>query len=445
MGKLTVEEIQTYDNEYLLHPWSVQGKTPRTVVEKAEGIYFYDSDGKRYYDMTAQSVNVNIGHGNKKLADAVSAEMNNLPALGPGFATETRSLLAKRILGLVSDKMGKVFFTLAGADANENAIKIARMYTGKPKIFTRYRSYHGATSGAGNLTGEPRRFANEIAGSFGYIKFTDPYLYHEEIPFESEEAASAYYVKKLKEQIIYEGVENVAAVMVETVTGSNGVIIPPKGYLPGVRQVCDELGILMICDEVMAGFGRTGKYFAFQNFDIEPDIVTFAKGITCGYVPLGGVIVSKKIAEYFDSHVLSCGLTYAAHSVGCAAGNAMLDIYEEEHIMEHVQEVGSVLGEILEELKEKHKCIGDVRYIGLFSAIELVKDKETREPVVPYGKDPDKVMAGFIGKLKEKGFYCYGHENNVLVTPPLIITEEELREAMKIMDEVLDDMDKLVS
>ena len=285
MGKLTVEEIQTYDNEYLLHPWSVQGKTPRIVVEKAEGIYFYDSDGKRYYDMTAQSVNVNIGHGNKKLADAVSAEMNNLPALGPGFATETRSLLAKRILGLVSDKMGKVFFTLAGADANENAIKIARMYTGKPKIFTRYRSYHGATSGAGNRTGEPRRFANEIAGSFGYIKFTDPYLYHEEIPFESEEAASAYYVKKLKEQIIYEGVENVAAVMVETVTGSNGVIIPPKGYLPGVRQVCDELGILMICDEVMAGFGRTGKYFAFQNFDIEPDIVTFAKGITCGYVP----------------------------------------------------------------------------------------------------------------------------------------------------------------
>lgn len=444
MGKLTVNEIQTYDNEYLLHTWGIQTKTPRTVVEKAEGIYFYDSNGKKYYDMTAQSVNVNIGHGNQKVIQAVKEEMDHLPALGPGFATETRSILAKRILGLVSDKMGKVFFTLAGADANENAIKIARMYTGKPKIFTRYRSYHGATNGAGNLTGEPRRKANEIAGSFGYIKFTDPYLYHEDIPFRSEEEASAYYVKKLKEQIIYEGEDTVAAVMCESITGSNGVIIPPKGYLEGVRQVCDELGILMICDEVMAGFGRTGKYFAFQNFNVEPDIITFAKGITCGYVPLGGVIVSKKIAEFFDTHAFSCGLTYAAHQVGCAAGNAMLDVYEEEHIMEHVIAVGKVLGEILEEFKEKHKSVGDVRYIGLFSAIELVKNKDTREPLVPYGKDPDNVMGKIVGSLKEKGFYCYGHENNILVTPPLIITEEELRDAMKIMDEVLDEVDAMI-
>ncbi|MCI1931002.1 MAG: aminotransferase class III-fold pyridoxal phosphate-dependent enzyme [Clostridia bacterium] len=444
MGKLTTEQIQEYDNKYLLHTWGVQSNKPRTVIEKAEGIYLYDSTGKKYYDMTSQAVNVNIGHGNKKLIAAIKAEMDNLPALGPSFATETRSLLAKRILGLVSDKMGKVFFTLAGADANENAIKIARMYTRKPKIFTRYRSYHGSTSGAGNLTGEPRRFANEIAGSFGYIKFFDPYIYHETIPFESEEAASAYYVSKLKEQIIYEGVESVAAVMCETITGSNGVIIPPKGYLKGVRQVCDELGILMICDEVMAGFGRTGKYFAFQNFGIEPDIITFAKGITCGYVPLGGVIVNKKIAEYFNTHVLSCGLTYASHSVGCAAGNAMLDIYEQDHVMEHVQEVGKVLGEILEDLKAKHKCIGDVRYIGLFSAIELVKNRKTKEPIVPYGKDPEKIMPNIIGKLKEKGFYCYGHENNILVAPPLIIKEEELREAMKIMDEVLDYVDTIV-
>lgn len=444
MSKLTVEEIQEYDNEYLLHTWGVQTKTPRLVVEKAEGIYFYDSNGKRYYDMVSQSVNVNIGHGNKKVKDAIKAEMDNLPAVGPAFATETRSLLAKRILSLVSDKMGKVFFTLAGADANENAIKIARMYTGKPKIFTRYRSYHGATSGAGNLTGEPRRFANEIAGSFGYIKFFDPYLYHEDIPFETEEDATKHYIKKLREQVVYEGPENIAAIMVETITGSNGVIIPPKGYLKGVRKVCDEFGILMICDEVMAGFGRTGKYFAFQNFDVEPDIVTFAKGITCGYVPLGGVIVSKKISEFFNTHVFSCGLTYAAHSVGCAAGNAMLDVYEEDKVLDHVNEVGKVLGEILEDLKKRHKSIGEVRYIGLFSAIELVKNRITREPIVPYGKDPDKIMPGICGRLKEKGFYTYSHENNIIIAPPLIIKEEELRQAMLIMDEVLEYVDTLV-
>ena len=337
--------------------------------------------------------------------------------------------------------MGKVFFTNAGAESNENAVKIARMFTGKNKIFSRYRSYHGASFGAGNLTGEPRRYALE-PGVPGFVKFFDPYVYREPIEFESEEEATKYYLAKLREQIIYEGSNNIAAIILETITGSNGVIIPPKGYLPGVRALCDEFGILMICDEVMVGWGRTGKMFAFENFDVKPDIVTFAKGVTCGYVPLGGVVVSKEIAEYFDDNLLSCGLTYSGHPLACAAGVACVNYYEEANILENVNKVGKVLGEKLEEFKAKHPCVGDVRYIGLFSAIELVKDKATKEPMVQYGKDPEGIMGKIIGMLKERKFMTYSHENMILIAPPLIITEEQLLEELKKVDEVLAIVDK---
>ena len=256
------------------------------------------------------------------------------------------------IIDLLPDNFGKVFFTNAGADANENAIKIARMYTGRNKVFSRYRSYHGSSFGAGNLTGEPRRYPLE-PGIPGFVKFFDPYVYREPIEFASEEDATKYYLAKLREQIIYEGADRVAAIVMETITGSNGVIIPPKGYLPGVRKICDEFGIVMICDEVMAGWCRTGKMFAFENFDIKPDIVTFAKGVTCGYVQLGGVAVSSKIAEYFDDHLLSCGLTYSGHPLACAAGVACVNYYKEANILDNVNKVGKVLGEILEELKKK--------------------------------------------------------------------------------------------
>ena len=255
--------------------------------------------------------------------------------------------------------------------------------------------------------------------------------------FDCEEEAGTYYVEKLREQILYEGADRIAAIVMETITGSNGVIIPPKNYLPGVRKLCDEYGIVMICDEVMAGFGRTGKMFAFENFDVKPDIVTFAKGITCGYVQLGGVAVSSEIAAYFDDHLLSCGLTYSGHPLACAAGNACVDYYETQHILDHVNEVGAVLGEILEQLKKKYQIVGDVRYIGLFSAIELVKDRETREPLVPYGRDPEGKMGKIIKMLEERGFMTYSHENMILIAPPLIITEQQLREEMEKMDEVL--------
>lgn len=438
---MTGKEISKMQTEYVLQSWSVQKDLNPIPIQRAEGIYLYDYDGKRYADMSSQQVNMNLGYGNPDIADAIKQKLDQYAYIGPSYGDDSRAELGKLIVDLLPKSFGKVFFTNAGADANENAIKIARMYTGRNKVFSRYRSYHGSSFGAGNLTGEPRRYPLE-PGIPGFVKFFDPYLYREAVPFQSEEEASRYYVDKLREQIIYEGADRVAAVVLETITGSNGVIIPPKGYLPGVRKVCDEFGILMICDEVMAGWGRTGKMFAFENFDVVPDIVTFAKGVTCGYIQLGGVAVSKKIAAYFDDHLLSCGLTYSGHPLACAAGTACVKYYIKEHILEHVQKVGPVLGSLLEDLKAAHPCVGDVRCIGLFSAVELVKNKETKEPLVPYGKDPLGLMGKIVGMLKEGGFATYSHENMILVAPPLIITEEQLREEMEVLDQVLSTVDR---
>lgn len=438
MDKKIVKENHT---KYNLQSWSKQRGIDPIVIEKAEGIYMWDTDGNRYTDMSSQLVNLNVGHGNKEIIEAIKTQADRYCFIGPSYGSDVRGELAKAVVELMPDNMAKVFFTNGGADANENAIKMARMYTGRHKIFSRYRSYHGSTYGAGNLTGEPRGYTLQPAMS-GFVKFFDPYVYREQIPFESEEQAAKYYVTKLREQVIYEGANNVAAIVLETITGSNGIIIPPKGYMEGVRAICDEFGIMMICDEVMAGFGRTGKMFGFQNFDIKPDIVSFAKGVTCGYVQLGGVCVSREIAEYFDDNMLSCGLTYSGHPLACAAGVACLKYYKDNNILENVNKSGKVLGEILEGYKIAHKSVGDVRYIGLFSAIELVKDKDTKEPLVPYGKDPEGVMGKINGMLKAKGFMTYTHENMILICPPLIITEEQIREEMVKVDEVLTEVDK---
>jgi taurine--2-oxoglutarate transaminase len=441
---MTGEEIRALDLKYNLHSWSAQGKLKPIVVEKAEGVYFWDSDGKRHIDMSSQLVNMNIGHGNRKVIEAIKTQADKMPYMGPAFAVDVRAELARKIIEEVApDNMGKVFFTLGGAEANENAIKIAKMYTGRHKIFSRYRSYHGATYGAANLTGEPRRFPSE-PGIPGFIKFFDPYLYRAGVAFKSEEEGAAYYVAQLREQITYEGRDKVAAIFLETVTGSNGVIIPPKGYLKGVREICDEFGILMVCDEVMAGWGRTGEWFAFQNWDVKPDLITFAKGVTCGYAPIGGVIVRKDIADYFNDHVLFCGLTYNAHLLGCAAGIATIDVYKEEKIMENVKKMSPVLKGELEKLKAKHPSLGDVRVIGLFGMIELIKNTKTLEALVPYGIDPEGVMKKVVGMLKAKGFNTYSHENCVSVSPPLIINEEQIKEGLAILDEVLDFTDTLV-
>lgn len=437
---MLTQEIKETAIKYTLQSWSKQKGLNPIPVKGGEGIYFWDFEGNKYSDMSSQLVNLNLGHGNRAIIDAIKEQAEKYCFVSPAYASEPRAKLAKMIVELMPDNMGKVFFTNGGADANENAVKMARMFTGRNKVFSRYRSYHGSTFGAGNLTGEPRRYPLE-PGIPGFVKFFDPYLYREKIRFSSEREAAEYYVDKLREQVCYEGPQNVAAIVLETVTGSNGVIIPPEGYLQGVRKICDDYGIIMICDEVMAGFGRTGKMFAFEHFGVKPDMVTFAKGVTCGYIQLGGVVVSKEIAAYFDDNLLSCGLTYSGHPLACAAGVACINYYKENNVLENVEKSGKVLGELLEELKAKHKCVGDVRYIGLFSAIELVRDKVTKEPLVPYGADTKGVMKSIVGRLAKQGFMTYSHENMVLVAPPLIITPEQLVEEMAKMDKVLGEVD----
>ncbi len=437
------DKVKKENLSYNLFSWSAQGKLNPIVVERAEGIYFWDANGKRYADMSSQLVNVNIGHGNKKVVEAIKKQAEKLAYIGPAFAVDVKAEAARKILEVAPDNMGKVFFTNAGAEANENAIKIARMYTGKHKILSGYRSFHGASYGAANLSGEVRRFASE-PGIPGFVKFFNPYPYRAPIEFSSEEEITEYYLTLLREQIEFEGPQYIAAIFQETVVGSNGVLIPPKGWLEGVRKLCDEYNILMICDEVMAGWGRTGEWFAVDNWGVKPDIITFAKGCTCGYVPLGGVIVSKEIAKFFDDNILWCGLTYNGHPMGCAAASATIDVYKEENLLENSRNMGKILGQILEELKEKHPCVGDVRYIGLFACVELVKDKKTKEPLVPYGRDPERLMKKIIGMLVERGFWTYDHDNKIMVAPPLIINEEQIRENLAIMDEVLDYVDTII-
>lgn len=441
LPKFTREEVLEMDRAYNVHSWSAQNALKAIIpVEKSEGIYFYDYDGKRYADMCSQLVNLNLGHGNQQVIDAIKQQAEDLCFVAPGNAVGIRAALAKKIVSHAPEGMGKarVFFTNGGADANENAIKMARIYTGKSKVFSMYRSYHGATIVAGNVSGDPRRFASELGGSApGVVHFFGPFKYREEIEFESDQALSDHYVAMLRKQIIAEGANNVAAIMLETVVGANGVIIPPDGYLQGVRALCDEFGIMMICDEVMCGFGRTGTWFAVNHWDVSPDMITFAKGVNSGYVQLGGVLMAQKIAEHFDDNVLQCGLTYQGHPLACASGYANLEYIEDNNILDNVNAVGKVLGEKLEEMKEKHACVGDVRYIGLFSAIDLVFDKETKAPIAEYAIDTTGNQKKVIGKAKELGFYTYGRDNCIQICPPLIITEEELLEQMDVLDEVL--------
>lgn len=438
---MTGKEISEMQTKYVLQGWSKQGGLNPTPVDHCEGIYIYDKDGKRYADMSSEQVNVNAGYANKEMTEAIKAQLDEYAYIQGSFGAEPRALLAKSIVDRLPDCFGKIFFTNGGADANENAIKIARMYTGRFKVMSQYRSYHGSTFGAGNLTGEPRHFALEPAIP-GFIHFRGPYSYQEKIKFASEEEEGDYYVEKLREQVIFEGGDRIAAIILETVVGSNGIIIYPKNYLKGVRKICDEFGIMMICDEVMAGWYRTGKMFAYMNFDVVPDIITFAKGVNSGYIPLGGAIVKNEIAHFFDDKYLSCGLTYSGHPLACGAGVACQEFYLKNDIEGHVQKVGKHLGEVLENLKAKHKSVGDVRYIGLFGGVELVKDRATHEPLVPWGQDPAGVMGAIVKELKARGFVTYSHENVIIVAPPLIITEAQIDEELAKLDEVLSIVDE---
>ncbi len=440
-----MSSISERSKKYNLHSWSAQGALNPKTITKAEGLYFWDEDGNKYADMSAQLVNANLGHGNRAIIDAIKAQADKIPFMGPGFALDVKSDAAEAIVKLSGLKDAKVFFTNAGAEANENALKIAKAYTGRSKVFSMYRCYHGSSAGAGMLTGEPRHFANE-PGAPGFVKYDGPYAYRAPAAckFETEEDVAAFYLELLENQFLYEGPSQIAAIWLETIVGSNGILIPPKGYMEGVRALCDKYGILMVCDEVMAGFFRTGKPFAYMNFGIEPDLVTFAKGATCGYVPLGGVIVTEKIQKFFDTNKMFCGLTYSGHPMGCAATVATIAEYQNQNVPENVKVQGEVLGKALDQFVEDHPCVGEVRYIGLFSCVELVKDKATREPLVPFNADKEGLMAKIVGMLVGKGFFTYSHENMIMICPPLNITTEELTENLAIFNEVLSEVDKMI-
>jgi taurine--2-oxoglutarate transaminase len=430
---LTAQEIARMNREYTFFSWSVQSATQPIPMTRAEGIYFWDADGKRYLDFSSQLMNMNIGHQHPQVVRAIQEQAGKLSYAHPAIATEPRGLLGKKLAEITPGNLKKTFFCLGGAEANENAIKIARLYSGRRKILARYRSYHGATHGALALTGDYRRLPAEPLMP-DVVHFLDPYCYR--CPFGwTKQTCHRECIAHVEEIINYEGPDRIAAVIMEGVTGSNGLIVPPDDYWPRVREICDRYGILLISDEVMSGWGRTGKWFAVDNWNVVPDIITTAKGVTCGYVPLGVVIVSEKIAAHFEDNMLWCGLTYSGHPLACAAALATIDVYTSDNLFENTLEVGKVLGERLEKIKASHPSVGDARYIGLFSALEIVKSKKTKEPIDPLTE---------TGKfLRANGLFTFIFHNILFIVPPLCITEAQLDEGLEIIERALKITDAL--
>ena len=427
--ELTAQEITELNKEYTFFSWSAQGSLNPIPVAHAEGVYFWDANGKRYLDFVSQLVNSNLGHQHPKVVKAIQEQAAKLTFISPFHGTEPRGVLGKLLAEVTPGDLKKSFLTLGGSDANENAIKIARQYTGRHKILARYRSYHGATHGAVALTGDYRRLSAEPSIS-GVIHILDPYCYR--CPFGwTKDTCKRQCISHVEEVIQHEGPDQIAAIILEGVTGTNGLILPPDEYWPRMREICDKYGILLISDEVMSGWGRTGEWFAVDNWNVVPDIITTAKAITSGYLPLGAVIVSEKIAKHFDDHVLYAGLTYNGHAMSCAAAVATINTYKEENIFENARAMGKYLGEKLEELKEKHPSIGDVRYMGLFSGIEFVKNYETKEPMD---------VARLKSYLIQNGVYVFHFKNILIVAPPLIITKEQMGEGLQVLDEGIFEM-----
>jgi taurine--2-oxoglutarate transaminase len=426
------KKVVQENRDYTMFSWSVQATSNPVHMTRGEGVWFWDGDDNRWLDFSSQLINLNVGHQHPKVLEAIKKQVDELCFAGPGFATEPRGALGKKLSEVTG--LAKSFFTLGGAEANENAMKIARLVTGRDKIITRYRSYHGATMGSMTASGDPRRWPVE-PGIPGIVRAFDPYCYR--CPFgQKVETCARECVSHIEEIIQMEGPSNVAAVMVEGITGSNGLLVPPDDYYPRLRALCDKYGILLIDDEVMCGFGRTGKWLATQHYGVKPDIVSCAKGLTSGYLPLGAVIVSDAIANYFENHMLWGGLTYSGHPVCCAAAVANLSVYEEEHIFANVERQGRYLASRLEAMKRKYACVGDVRYKGLFSVLELVKDKASREPLAPFnGSGPE--MAKLASHLKSKHLYAFSRFNMLWVCPPLIISENELSHGLDIIEQAL--------
>jgi taurine---2-oxoglutarate transaminase len=433
LGRQIVEDAK----RYVLYSWSVQDAIAPIAVAGAEGRHFWDYEGRRYLDFASQLVNVSIGHGHPKVVAAIKEQAEQLATIGPPMATESRSTLGRLLAEVTPGDLSLSFFTNGGAEANENAIRLARWYTGRHKVIARYRSYHGATAGSLTLTGDPRRWPSE-PGIPGVVRMFDPYTYRCPAghPDPCPVCAGAPH---LEEILQYEGPNTVAAVILETITGTNGIIVPPDGYLQSIRETCDRYGIVLITDEVMAGFGRTGKWFGVDNWDVVPDIMTVAKGINSGYVPLGAMIVREPIAEWVRDKYFAGGLTYSGHPLACASAVASIEAFREEGIVENSAAMGDVFREELAGLADRHPSIGEVRGLGCFWGLELVRNRETREPLVPFNATGEAMapVSRVARAALDRGLYLMTHWNVIMVCPPLTITRDELEEGIAALDEAL--------
>lgn len=428
------------DRSYVFHSWSAQGALNPMCIAGAEGSYFWDYDGNRFLDFSSQLVNVNIGHQHPKVIAAIQEQAGILSTIAPQHANDKRGEAAQRIVELAGPNMGKVFFTNGGADAVENAIRMARLHTHKHKVLSTYRSYHGNTGAAITATGDPRRWPNEYASQ--HVHFFGPYLYRSEFYASTPEEESERALRHLEHVIQFEGPNTIAAIILESVVGTAGILVPPPGYLEGVRALCDKYGIVWIADETMSGFARTGKWFAFQNWGAQPDLIVFAKGSNSGYVPVGGVVISTDIAATFDERVFPGGLTYSGHPLAAASIVASIDAMKEEKIVENAAMIGeTVFGPGLAALAEKHPVIGDVRGLGVFWGMDLVSDRATREPLAPYG-GTSPAMTELVVESKKRGLMPFTNFNRLHVVPPCIVTKEEAEKGLAILDEVLTLTDK---
>ncbi len=433
----TVREL---DRAHVFHSWSAQAKIDPLPIKSAEGVRFTDYDDNTFLDFSSQLVNVNIGYQHPKLVAAIQEQAATLCTLQPSLADAARSEAARLIAELAPGDLNSVFFTNGGAEANEYALRMARGHTGRHKVLSAYRSYHGATAAAITMTGDPRRWANEPMGT-GMVHFFGPYLYRSAWGATTEQEECERALAHLRDVITLEGPATIAAVILESVVGTNGILVPPAGYLAGVRALCDEFGIVMICDEVMAGFGRCGEWFALDHWGITPDLITFAKGVNSGYVPLGGVVISDEIKATYAERPFTGGLTYSGHPLACGSAVASINIFKEEGIVEHARALGSdVLAPELAKIADKHPSVGEVRGLGVFWALELVRDRTTREPLVPFnaaGADAAP-MNEFAAACKKEGLWPFLHFNRTHVVPPCTISEADLREGLAILDDALD-------
>lgn len=429
------KEVFDLDRKYVFHSWSAQAQISPLPVAGGKGSYFWDFDGNKYLDFSCQLVFTNIGFQHPKVIAAIKSQADVLATVAPQVANDVRSEAAQRIVELAGGEFAKVFFTNGGADGNENAIRMARLFTGRHKVLSFYRSYHGNTSAAISATGDPRRWPNEFA--YGHVHFFGPYQYRSAFWSNSEEEECARALEHLENTIIFEGPKTIAAILIESVVGTAGVLVPPKGYLEGVRALCDKYGIIWIADEVMSGFGRTGKWFAYEHSSVKPDLIVFAKGVNSGYVPLGGVVISAEISDSFNDRVFPGGLTYSGHPLACAAAVATIDVMKEERIVENAAAIGEkVLGPGLKELQRKHKLIGEVRGLGVFWALDLVKDRATKEPLAPYG-GTSQAMTTLSSECKRRGLMPFTNFNRMHIVPPCNITSEDATNGLAIIDEAL--------